>query len=238
MEAERTVPNALKRFLQHPLNTIARVFYKLLIAPRRYAVGKDYDAERYWHDRFLKHGPALKSVGDEGLTEAEIRDVYASQANEVFSMLEHAGVRLQNSRLLEIGCGNGYYSDLLYKRGLLAYQGLDITDAFFPVLRRKFPQFDYIQGDISATCLPEKFDVVLMIDVIEHIVTQQKFAAALANVNSMLANGGLLVLAPVAARGRRSLFYVRFWTEQDVSNALPELETLEHRGRTMLLRKP
>lgn len=229
--------DALRRFLRDPLGTAARACYKLLIAPRRYAIGDDYDAARYWEDRFRKKGPSLRSVGDEGMSEAEIGEAYASQAREIFGMLERARVGFSQARLLEIGCGNGYYAELLRKRGLTQYKGFDITDAFFPILRQKFPGFEYVRGDITADRVAGEFDVVLMIDVVEHIVTEVKLMSALANVSAMTAKGGVLALAPVAPRGRRSLFYVRFWMEEDVLRGLPDFQVLERSGRALLLRK-
>lgn len=230
--------DALRRFLRNPLGTALRAWHKLVVAPRRYAIGDDYDAARYWEDRFRRKGPSLASVGDEGMNEAEIGAAYASQAREIFGMLERAGGDLAASRVLEIGCGNGYYAELLRERGLTRYQGLDITDTFFPMLRQRFPGFEYVLGDITAGRVASEFDVVLMIDVIEHIVTEAKFRSALANVAAMVAQGGVLALAPVAPRGRRSLFYVRFWTEEDVLRGLPDFQVVERGGRALLLRKP
>ncbi|MBL8501889.1 MAG: class I SAM-dependent methyltransferase [Rhodocyclaceae bacterium] len=228
---------ALKRLLRDPFGTAARAWHKLVVAPRRYARGGDYDAARYWDDRFRRHGPSLASVGHEGLSEAEIGAAYAAQAEDVFGMLERAGVALAQARLLEVGCGNGYYAERLRERGLRHYQGLDITDAFFPLLRERFPGYAYAKGDISADRLEGEFDAVLMIDVIEHIVTEGKLASALTHVAAMMARGAVLVLAPVAPSGRRSLFYVRFWTEAEVMRGLPGFRVAERRGRALLLRK-
>ena len=229
--------DALRRLLRHPFATLARAFDKLLIAPRRYRVGDDYDAARYWEDRFRRRGPSLASVGDEGMNESEIGAAYAAQAGEIFAMLERAGIELAAARVLEIGCGNGYYAECLRERGVTRYQGLDITDAFFPLLRERFPGYAYTQADICTDQVAGAFGVVLMIDVIEHIVTEAKFAAALANVDAMMARGAVLVLAPVASSGRRSLFYVRFWSEAEVLRALPGFEVVERSGRAILLRK-
>lgn len=217
--------------------TMLRAFDKLCIAPRRYATGDDYDAARYWDDRFRRHGPSLSSVGHEGKSEVDNAAAYASQAGAIFAMLEHTGAELAGARVLEIGCGNGYYAEQLRQRGVARYCGLDITDAFFPLLRKRFPGFDFVRSDITSTRFPERFDVVLMIDVIEHIVTEEKLAAALANVSAMMADDAVFVLAPVVSRGRRSLFYVRFWTEAELLRALPGCQAVERNGRTLLLRR-
>ncbi len=228
---------ALRRFLRDPFGVLARAWDKLLIAPRRYAEGGDYDAARYWEDRFHKRGPSLRSVGDEGMTEAEIGAAYASQSREIFDMLDRAAVDLARVRLLEVGCGNGYYAEELRKRGLAHYRGFDITDAFFSLLQQRFPGYEYIRGDITTDRVAGEFEVVLMIDVIEHVVTENKLLSALANVSAMMAKGGVLALAPVVPRGRHSLFYVRFWTEEDVLRGLPGFQVAERRGRALLLRK-
>ena len=219
------------------MGALRRGIDKLFIAPFRYGRGNDYDASRYWEDRFHRHGPSLCSVGDEGMSEPEIREAYATQAGEMLNMLDRAGVGLAQARLLEIGCGNGYYSDLMHRRGLTKYAGFDIADVFFPMLREKFPGFEYVRGDITADRLADEFDVVLMIDVIEHIVTEAKLMSALSNVGAMTAKGGVVAIAPVVSRARHSLFYVRFWTEEDVVRGLPGFEVVERTGRTLLLRK-
>jgi 2-polyprenyl-3-methyl-5-hydroxy-6-metoxy-1,4-benzoquinol methylase len=171
------------------------------------------------------------------MAEPEIQKAYAVQAGEVLDMLDRTGADLAQARLLEIGCGNGYYADLMHRRGLTKYAGFDIADVFFPMLREKFPSFDYVRGDITADRLPGEFDVVLMIDVIEHIVTESKLMSALSNVGAMTAKGGVLVIAPIVPRARHSLFYVRFWTEEDVVRGLPDFDVVERSGRTLLLRK-
>lgn len=227
----------LARFLRNPVGTFRRGIYKLFIAPLKYGRGKDYDAHRYWEDRFRRHGPSLRSVGDEGMAESEIRQAYAIQAGEVLEMLDRAGIGLAQARLLEIGCGNGYYSDLVRGRGLRKYAGFDITDVFFPMLRERFPGFEYVRGDITADRLPAEFDVVLMIDVIEHIVTEAKLMSALSNVGAMTAKGGVVAIAPVVPHASHSLFYVRFWAEEDVGRGLPGFDVVERTGRTLLLRK-
>lgn len=221
----------------HVLATLWRAFNKLFIAPRRYATGDDYDAARYWDERFRRHGPSMSSVGHEGKSEHDNAAAYAAQANAIFSMLDRASVDFPGARVMEIGCGNGYYAEQLSARGVTHYRGLDITEAFFALLRGRFPGFDYIRADITSSRLPELFDIVLMIDVIEHIVTEEKLVSALANVSAMMADNALLVLAPVAPRGRRSLFYVRFWTEADVSRALTNCRVIERSGRLLLIQK-
>lgn len=73
-----------ERFTKDPFGFITRGLYKTIIGPLKYGGRDGYDAARYWRDRFLKHGPSLKAVGDEGLSHAENARVYA-QAGNVFA---------------------------------------------------------------------------------------------------------------------------------------------------------
>jgi len=217
----------LGRVLRNPLGTLLRGFEKLLIAPIRYGKGNDYDAARYWRDRFVRHGSSLKSVGDEGLDEMANARMYADARERVGQLVLKSGMSDPGRiKVLEIGCGNGFYTQLLDELGIRDFCGLDITDVFFPMLQKQYPAYKFIQGDVTSDVPQANFDLVLCIDVIEHIVTPEKFRAAMANLDRALRPGGHLFIAPVIASGRRSLFYVRFWSEQEVLSSLPGYEVL------------
>lgn len=210
----------------------------MLIEPRRYSTAGGYDARRYWSDRFSQHGRSLRSVGDAGLGEEDIRSNYEGQARDVFGMLDSASCNLRDAHVLDIGCGTGYYTDRLRESGVSRYTDLDITDVLLPELRLRFPDFEFVCGDITHEVPACPFEVILLIDVIEHIVTAHNLTAALRNAASALAPGGLLLLAPVLEHGHQSLFCVRFWSGEDIRRALPELEVVSRKGRTMLLQRP
>jgi hypothetical protein len=61
-----------------------------------------------------------------------------------------------------------------------------------------------------------------MIDVIEHIVEQDKFRFAMANVHDCLAPNGTFLLTPVSDKNRKHLYYVRFWSFEDIAKCFPE----------------
>lgn len=216
----------LARALRDPLGTLARGTYKLLVAPLKYGRAGDYDAARYWENRFRKYGPGLRSVGDEGLDEEANARMYSEAGNRLIAVCRDAGVDFGSARVLEVGCGNGYYAGLLLECGVTDYLGLDITDVLFPNLRQRFSAYRFQQGDVTESVPQHGFDLALVIDVIEHIVTRDKFRAAMANIKASVRKGGLIIIAPVVPRGGRSLFYVRFWTAQDILAEFEGFETM------------
>jgi len=201
---------------------VRRVIYKILIAPLKYRTKGGYDAARYWSDRFARYGTAMKGVGDEGLSERDNREMYESAAAAFLDLCRQEGIDFSTSRVLEIGCGNGFYTRLLKEHGDRHYLGVDITDVLFPVLTKRFPGFRFIRRDVTAELLDGEFDLVLMIDVIEHIVSEKKLDFALSNVQRCLAGNSRFLVAPVVEQGGRSLFYVRFWTVGDIKLRLSE----------------
>lgn len=213
----------LSRLRNDPIGFLRRAFYKAVVAPLRYGKKNgEYHADKYWRDRFSKYGMSLKSVGDEGLSEEQNAVMYRQAANTFLAICRQENVDFPKVRVLEIGCGNGFYTQLLQEQGVRDYVGLDITDVFFPELTKRFPGYTFIRGDVTIDRIAGKFDLILMIDVIEHIVGNQALEQAMSNVQTALDDDGLFLLAPIVEKGKRSLFYVRFWTQQDIKMRLPD----------------
>jgi SAM-dependent methyltransferase len=211
---------AISKLKQDPIGFFLRVFHKTLVAPLKYRTRDGYDAARYWSDRFTRHGTSLKGVGDEGLSEQSNHAMYEKAAAAFLDLCSQEGIDIASARVLEIGCGNGFYTGLLREQGANHYLGLDITDTLFPILAARFPGFRFIRRDITVDYVNGEFDLILMIDVIEHIVSEEKLDFAMSNVLRCLVDNGRFMVAPVAAKSRHSLFYVRFWTVEDIKKRL------------------
>lgn len=210
-----------------PLGFIKRGLYKTIVGPIVYGQGDDYDAGKYWSERFSKYGQSLQGVGNEGISEKENERAYAEAAKIFLGVCRREHIDFQNARVLEIGCGSGFYTQILYDLGVKKYLGVDITDVLFPELQNKFPQFEFSRKDITSDKIEGDFDLIVMIDVIEHIVKCSKFTAAMNNVKSCLAPSGVFVVAPLVEVERKELFYVNFW---GVDNLKPEFNGYDFGG--------
>lgn len=213
--------NLFLKFCHDPVGFFRRALYKTLIAPMKYRTKGGYDAARYWRDRLAKYGTSLKGVGDEGLSEQKNREMYEDAARTFLGLCRREGIDFATARVLEIGCGSGFYTQLLQEQGVSRYLGVDITDALFPTLTGRFPNFQFIRRDITTDAIEGEFDLILMIDVIEHIVDEAKLGFAMNSVQRCLAENGRFLVTPVADQGRHSLFYVRFWSVEDIKRRLP-----------------
>jgi 2-polyprenyl-3-methyl-5-hydroxy-6-metoxy-1,4-benzoquinol methylase len=212
--------SATARLVTSAPSTIGRILYKHTIGRLRYAKGDTYDAEAYWGDRFRKFGPSLKGPGHEGLTEDDNRAMYETAGRQFADYCASEGVSFAGRRVLEIGCGTGFYTDLIHRLGPPArFTGLDITDANFGPIGTRHGAARLVKANAAdAGALPgESFDVIVMIDVIHHVVTDRDFDGIMANVRDWLAPGGTFVITPFADRASKPFFYVRWWTLEELA---------------------
>lgn len=233
----------LASFVAHPIQTLARFWHKRVIAPRRYTAGNGrYDARGYWTERLLRYGDSLQGPGDEGLNAAENAREYQKALSQFETLCGRLKLEFGQAAVLEIGPGTGYYTDSLFRHGVTSYLGADISGALLPNLGKRFPTFQFMQADVTELPLRANFDLIFIIDVIEHIVRHEDLYKALQSLHSCLAPGGTILLAPVLVQSSRHLFYVHFWSESDISACLPGYEWLDsidfRTGRLVALRRP
>ena len=161
--------------------------YKLLPFPK-------YRPAKYWKERHAKYGLDLRGVGNCSLS-LEINEKAYLEAGKVFlDLCNQVGIDFKTVRILDVGCGNGFYSRIFREQGGMDYLGIDITDELLPTLRKEFPGFYFQKLDIAKKKLRTTFDLIIMIDVTQHIVSDKRFSFAMQNIRSHLTNGGTFIV--------------------------------------------
>jgi SAM-dependent methyltransferase len=102
-------------------------------------------------------------------------------------------------RVLDIGCGSGFYTNFWRTRGVTKYVGLDISASTFTRLRREFIDYEFIQADITSNSSDlfgslGQFDIITIFDVLYHIVDARQFKTAIANVGTLSREGGNVLI--------------------------------------------
>jgi len=79
-------------------------------------------------------------------------------------------------RVADLGCGTGGILSNFCKileetetASVISADGFDISEYALDNARRTFPEYNFIKADITRIELSQKYDIVLLIDVIEHL---------------------------------------------------------------------
>lgn len=131
---------------------------------------------------------SIRSTLQEIYAEKNSPDYYAAARSEILGLLpSHV------ERIFELGCGEGATLALLKDKGMADWTcGVDINQTALAVARNRGVD-QVIQGNIEESELgihPESYDVILCLDVLEHLVNPWK---AMYVLYGMLKPGGVFV---------------------------------------------
>ena len=97
-------------------------------------------------------------------------------------------------RVLDLGCGNGSLSHIIAEHGCEVV-GADTSAPGIAISRQSFPECQFIQADIYElpdTDMVHSFDVVLAVEVIEHLLYPKELAKT---AKKCLKPGGCLIIS-------------------------------------------
>jgi len=114
------------------------------------------------------------------MTKTQDEEKYQNKLRKVFInlLLERILKEIKNScseKILDIGCGEGYtHQYFLGKENNLKITGIDLNQELLKKAKDKNPEVCYQKGDIYSLKIKEKFDLVLLTEVLEHLKDYQK----------------------------------------------------------------
>lgn len=92
-------------------------------------------------------------------------------------------------RILDFGCGRGHYAQSCEEFGTVV--GVDLSPAAIAYASRQYPDIDFRAADVLTAEIEGTFDVVLSIEVLEHIHEQTLYVR---RMHRLLREGGHLLL--------------------------------------------
>lgn len=120
-----------------------------------------------------------------------LRSYSSGKRSNKIRIVSHLLGDIQGKSILDIGIGSGFFSRFCLQKKAKTIS-LDFADAILQYHRKNDPDFQLVQAD--AQHLPfknESFDIVLALDVIEHLYSPLDF---LKEVNRVLKKEGRLIL--------------------------------------------
>lgn len=101
------------------------------------------------------------------------------------------------STVLDLGCGNGrLYQYLKNEAGLkLDYTGLDFCPEFLAIAKERYPQADFVEGDLSHFDLDTRFDAIVSVAAFHHLPSKRMRQQCLKNIFEHLKDDGVLIVS-------------------------------------------
>jgi SAM-dependent methyltransferase len=165
----------------------------------------EYNPERFWQGR-LERKFSLAGVGLRRRGENFNRWVYRARLDRLKEVLSRHKIEVAGKRILEMGCGTGYYIDFWHSLAPSFVMGIDIATKSVEELDRRYPYYVFRKADISQplSYSGEGFDIITAFDILFHIVDETGFEAAIANIRAYAGEGAYILLTDVF--GQRSAF--------------------------------
>jgi SAM-dependent methyltransferase len=154
-----------------------------------------YKPKKFWNE-MLSNSFDLRGVGHFRKSNEENLKMYEVKKNILEKEIAKTGIQISSdTEIIEIGCGVGYWTEYFKSLGARKFTGNDIAEISVTNLKKLYPDYDFIHGDISEVTLPEaKYDLGVMIDVTQHITDDNKFNEAMRNLWGSLKNGAFLII--------------------------------------------
>ena len=159
-----------------------------------------YDPDAYWER--LHHRGDLSTVGQSGMSPELNAWLYrALEANLRRFLRRHAVNRPPPAAVFDVGTGIGYWVRFWRSMGIARVDGCDLVPAAVAAATDTAGEVgaegQYVVADLSMPGVLEgrAYGLVSCFNVLLHLVDDDAFSVALANVAGLVADGGYLVLA-------------------------------------------
>jgi SAM-dependent methyltransferase len=143
---------------------------------------------------------------------------------------------LPSRSVLDIGSGTGFYVDRWRELRIDSITGADLTEVAVRRLRARYPAHEFHRVDIGAPDPPlprAAYGAVSAMDMLFHIVDDDRYRRAFANIFSLLSPGGLFVFSENFVHGET----IR--VPEQASRPIAEIESvLRETGFEILRRRP
>lgn len=181
----------------------------------------------YWDRRHAAQGESLDGVGQIGLGHAANLTDYNEKWHHLAAALDRSAVDPMG-RALDAGCGIGFLTDRLRLRGHRV-AGIDFSHEALVIARQR------LGGGVPLHVQPldqpvpgAPFDLVMCVDVLFHVVDDDRWRATVDNLARSCAPDGTLVIQEHLTGSEATATHVRWRDLDDYRAALAGWELLDH----------
>ncbi|ELZ04977.1 class I SAM-dependent methyltransferase [Natrialba asiatica] len=151
------------------------------------------DPESYWNER-INDKCRYSSVGKEALPNTINKYRREKTFGRISQTLENNSVDLENSQVLDAGCGTGIYSEFYSSKGANVF-GIDLSQQAVNKVEQLGIPGSYQQSSLNSVPFDDnEFDLVHCFSVLYHIVDDQIWKASLDELDRVTKTDGYLFL--------------------------------------------
>ncbi|WP_405434538.1 class I SAM-dependent methyltransferase [Micromonospora sp. NBC_00617] len=147
----------------------------------------------YW-DRRHRTESALRSGGDMSYDESANRMFYILRLGMLLDIIGHHADPVAPLRLLDAGCGKGWFSRQLARFGHQV-DAIDASSTAIETCRAEGGAVRFHQSTLSGWRSPVLYDVVTAVDVLFHILDEAEWERSVGNLASLVRLHGRLVVS-------------------------------------------
>ena len=100
----------------------------------------------------------------------------------------------KNLSILDVGCGGGLVTESLYGAGFTNITGIDLAPNSIEIAKQHAGDKKIIYKNIDIADVKEKFDVILCLEVLEHI---DDFGGMIKNIFNTTSDDGLIIFSTI-----------------------------------------
>ncbi len=139
----------------------------------------NFNTGKFWDEKFSTIESSLSS--QDGMTKDRVRTAYNF-------------IPKGAKRILDIGAGLGFIEELLSKNPHASITGIDVSSNAIKSLKGRF-KGNFKQASLYSISFPvSSFDVILALEVLEHIPASKIFSI-LRKINKFIKRGGYFILS-------------------------------------------
>jgi 2-polyprenyl-3-methyl-5-hydroxy-6-metoxy-1,4-benzoquinol methylase len=153
-----------------------------------------------------------KFYGDKAGVEKYIKDEVPVITKNLLQLLKSSGISLDNKAVVDISCGTGHCMKEIQKQyRLKKLAGTEYSTNALQIAQEIMPGAEIVLLNIETDFLVEKFDIVLCLQVLEHLVHPEK---AIRHLRKMVAPQGRLIVTVPDGRVDNFSGHINFWSSE------------------------
>ncbi|WP_321422010.1 class I SAM-dependent methyltransferase [uncultured Methanobacterium sp.] len=152
---------------------------------------KSPDLKEYWNDR----GDQIKKFGNEYFYTTTEIPYYIYRRERILKILD--GFDFKEKKILDYGCGDGFYSQYFNKRGA-SVVGVDISQKMIDFAKYKYQGDNdgisfFLTDGQSLNFDPDYFDFIISSLVLQHVVDEKILSTLFSEFSRTLKENGELI---------------------------------------------